>query len=282
MLLTTNHFRKKTNIEVEVVNSAQEYHHNQKKPEWVIQKIIYLKARKIHQGCRVIAQDFNHLYSQTRGMTVSKSYVAGVIANHKHAIYLKRRELKSKPAKNYPANQIWSIDLTTLTDEHKHQNIILGIIDCGTRANLMLKRITTKKSSMLVRQIMEAIQKYGKPAKIRTDNEKVFTSFIFRSHLKLMRIKHQLTEVACPWMNGRIERFFGTLKHSIRNIAIKSAELDTRLIEFRFYYNHVRPHQNLKGKTPAEVWSKRLPDYTKSPQEILLWQGVLTGYYWRH
>jgi transposase InsO family protein len=175
-----------------------------------------------------------------------------------------------------------SIDLTTLTDEHKHQNIIFGIIDCGTRANLLLKRIPTKRSSALILQILEVIQKYGKPAKIRTDNEPVFTSFIFRTHLKLLRIKHQLTEVACPWMNGRIERFFGTLKKSIKHIVIKSAELDTRIMEFRFYYNYVRPHQNLKGKTPAEVWSKRSPNYTKLPQEMLLWQGVLAGYYWEH
>jgi hypothetical protein len=24
--------------------------------------------------------------------------------------------------------------------------------------------------------------------------------------------------------------------------------------EFRFFYNHVRPHQNLYGSTPAEAW----------------------------
>jgi putative transposase len=215
-------------------------------------------------------------------MTVSKSYVGSVTLKNKHAIYLKRRELKSKLAKNYPANQIWSIDLTTLTDEHKHQNIVFGIIDCGTRANLLLKRLINKNSSTLIFQILETIQKYGKPAKIRTDNEPVFTSFLFSTHLRLLRIKHQLTEVACPWMNGRIERFFGTLKYSIKNIMIKSAELDTRLMEFRFYYNHVRPHQNLKGKTPVEVWSKRLPDYKKTPQEISLWQGVLVGYYWEY
>jgi transposase InsO family protein len=265
-----------------LVDKNPAYHRNQKKPEWVIRELIHLKAHMIHDGCRVVANKFNQLHSESRTMTVSKSYVAGIVAKNKHAIYLERKEFKSKPAKNYPANQVWSIDLTTLTDEHKHQNIIFGIIDCGTRANLLLKRIPTKKSSALILQILEVIQKYGKPAKIRTDNEPVFTSFLFRTHLKILRIKHQLTEVACPWMNGRIERFFGTLKKSIKHIVIKSAELDTRLMEFRFYYNHVRPHQNLKGKTPAEVWCKRLNDYKKSPQEIHLWQGVLAGYYWEH
>jgi putative transposase len=282
LLITSHYYRKRTCAEVEQVSTAPSRHRNQKKPEWVIREVIRLKAFMPHSGCRVVANTFNRLHSDSKSISVSKSYVAGVIINNKHAIYLKRKEIKSKSAKNFPANTIWAMDLTTLTDEHKHQNIILGIMDCGTRANLLLKRIPTKKSSALIFQILEAMQKYGKPAKIRTDNEPVFTSFIFRTQLKLLRIKHQLTEVACPWMNGRIERFFGTLKKSIKHIVIKSAELDTRLMEFRFHYNHVRPHQNLSGKTPAEAWSKRLPNYTKQPHEISLWQGVLAGYYWDH
>lgn len=73
---------------------------------------------------------------------------------------------------------------------NKQQNIIFGIVDGGTRANLLLKRLATKKSAILIFKILEIIQKYGKPAKIRTDNEPVFTSFLFRIHLKLLRIKH--------------------------------------------------------------------------------------------
>jgi transposase InsO family protein len=28
-------------------------------------------------------------------------------------------------------------------------------------------------------------------------------------------IRHQRSDVACPWQNGRIKRFFGTLKQSL-------------------------------------------------------------------
>jgi len=31
------------------------------------------------------------------------------------------------------------------------------------------------------------------------------------------------------------------------------------LSEFRFFYNHVRPHQNLAGLTPAEAWAGAAP-----------------------
>jgi putative transposase len=183
LLITSHYYRKRTCAEVEQVSTAPSRHRNQKKPEWVIREVIRLKAFMPHSGCRVVANTFNRLHSDSKSISVSKSYVAGVIITNKHAIYLKRKEIKSKSAKNFPANTIWAMDLTTLTDEHKHQNILLGIIDCGTRANLLLKRIPTKKSSALIFQILETMQKYGKPAKIRTDNEPVFTSFIFRTQL---------------------------------------------------------------------------------------------------
>lgn len=88
LLLTPNHSRKRTNVDIELVDKKPAYHRNQKKPEWVVRELIRLKARMIHDGCRVVANAFNQLHSESRTMTVSKSYVAGIVAKNKHAIYL--------------------------------------------------------------------------------------------------------------------------------------------------------------------------------------------------
>ena len=52
--------------------------------------------------------------------------------------------------------------------------------------------------------------------------------------------------------------------------------------EFRFFYNHVRPHQNLYGSTPAEAWVGIDP-FADSPKEYWFeaWDGLLKGYYLR-
>lgn len=45
-----------------------------KKPEWVINKVIYLNAIVPTHGCRLIADNFNRLYGH-KNEPVSKSYV---------------------------------------------------------------------------------------------------------------------------------------------------------------------------------------------------------------
>jgi len=72
--------------------------------------------------------------------------------------------------------------------------------------------LETKSSWTLVRKLAESIRRFGKPQAVRTDNEPVFTSRVFRAALLLLGIRHQRTDLHCPWQNGRVERFFGTLK----------------------------------------------------------------------
>jgi hypothetical protein len=98
-----------------------------------------------------------------------------------------------------------------------------------------------------------AIAQHGKPHKLRTDNEAVLNSWLFNAFLKIVGIQHQTTQKHAPWQNGRIERLFGTLKPLLRQLVIPNGgALQNALDEFRVFYNHVRPHQNLNGLTPAE------------------------------
>lgn len=113
---------------------------------------------------------------------------------------------------------------------------------------------------------------------------KIFMSRAFRFALFLLGIRHQRTDAGCPWQNGRVERFFGTLKEKLDRLAVDSFEaLNQALGEFRFFYNHVRPHQNLDGKTPAEVWAGVDPFTARVREEYWFeaWDGLLRGYYLR-
>jgi transposase-like protein len=53
--------------------------------------------------------------------------------------------------------------------------------------------------------------------------------------------------------NNRMERYQGTLKERTKVMqALKNG--DTAILDGqRIYYNHIRPHQGLNGKTPAEA-----------------------------
>lgn len=59
--------------------------------------------------------------------------------------------------------------------------------------------------------------------------------------------------------------------------------LNSALGEFRFFYNFVRPHQHLHGRTPAEAWTNVDPFHLSAKRELWFeaWDGLLCGYYLR-
>ena len=72
-----------------------------------------------------------------------------------------------------------SLDLTTVNDEQAN-NTVFGIIDNGSRACLLLRQIANKSSFSLLNCLLDTIELYGKPKSVKTDNERVFTSSLFR------------------------------------------------------------------------------------------------------
>lgn len=161
---------------------------------------------------------------------------------------------------------------------------ILGIEDHGTRALLALEVLPRRNAWSLLGHLFLAIGRFGKARAIGSDNEAIFRSRVFRSVLGLFNISQQFCLPGCPWMNGRIERLFGTLKSKLDLLEVDGhAALPGLMAEFRVWYNHVRPHQNLAGITPAEAWSGIDPNASEPRQAIWFegWGGLLTGYYLR-
>jgi len=222
------------------------YSRSNKKPDWVKHRVIYLKVYLPRHGCRKIAAQFNRQYAH-RNVSVSKSYVYEVIKKHRYEILRRRKALKYRVPRALPNNREWNIDLTTV-----ERRQILGIVDSGSRALLTLKHLRTKSTVMILRALLETVEKYGKPEYIKTDNERVFTSRLMKLALWLLGITHRRTQIASPWQNGKIERLFGTMKAAMESLMFPTPEvLEKGLKEFRFYYNHLRPHQHLYGKTPT-------------------------------
>jgi transposase InsO family protein len=114
--------------------------------------------------------------------------------------------------------------------------------------SLSIKKIKNKSSMTLLKTLLEVLQQHPKPEFIRTDNEICFNSKLFKLGLWLLDIKKQTTPNHSPWCNGRIERFFGTLKSTLKTLPNKhlsKEQLPIALYEFSFWYNNIRlkPHK---------------------------------------
>jgi transposase InsO family protein len=246
----------------------------------VRKEVIRLKALMLRNGCRKIAATFNHLHRERHGMTVGKSFVAQVIRSSQLEIVRRRRELKHRMPRRLAKNLVWAADLTQVGDERGGQRAILGLLDLGTRASLALRDMRTKSSIALLRELLDAIERYGTPRSLRTDNEACFTSRLFRFALLLLGIRHRPIAPFAPWQNGRIERFFRTFKE-VRWEAERSVHaepLQSQLDVVRFWYNHVRPHEHLGGRTPAMAWAGQERPKGRA-RFVSAWDHWLAGYY---
>lgn len=252
---------------------------NLRKPGWVRREVIRLCAWSPDWGCRKIADAFNRQFATTKRMTVGKSYVASVLRASRSEIVRLRRTVKHRVPRNLPRHKIWAMDLSTVTDATRRQRLVLGLIDHGTQACLCITDLTDKRSLTILRELVAAFRRFGIPRVIRTDNEACFTSQALRGALIVLGIRSQRTDTHCPWQNGRIERLFGTFKACIaRTTVLDGEDLRVKLIEFRAWYNHARPHQHLDMRTPAEAWNG-MQRSTKTPRLVRVWDGDLAGWY---
>jgi transposase InsO family protein len=255
-----------------------------RKPDWLRLEVLRLKAHMPRSGCRAVAHTFNRLHP---GVSVGKTFVADLIASHQLEIAQLRRQIRSAKPRNVAVNHTWAMDMTFFTDIHKTTHAAIGLIDHGSRLALRLQILTRSCSWSMLGHVCLAIAQHGKPRKLRTDNEAVFNSWLFNAFLKIVGIQHQTTQKHAPWQNGRIERLFGTLKPLLRQLVMPSGgALQGAFDEFRAFYNHARPHQNLHGLTPTEHFAGLRPtDIQQMPinevTQVQVLAGLMRGYWIR-
>jgi transposase InsO family protein len=207
---------------------------------------------------------FNRQFAHTH-LTISKSWLNNVLIKHRTQAKIAHQAYKNTIPKPQPKNATWALDTTQLCKDSPN---ILGIIDHGTRRCLCLKALSKMNAWTILGQICLAIGKFGKPLKIKSDNHPIFHSLTWYMLLGLIGIKIEHSAPHSPWQNGRIERFFGTLKSTIRMFAPDHANIliHRTLTAFEHYYNYHRPHQNLQHLTPVEAWAiTKLPKKRKPP-----------------
>ncbi|AWB66269.1 integrase [Saccharobesus litoralis] len=274
----THHRRTATLTHNKLKEVILPYPKNQKKPQWVIDKVIYLKAHLPNVGCGTIALTFNRLY-QHQGHTVSKTFVYEKLKANQYAVAVKRRNIKHRKPKPVAVNQTWGMDLTFVT-LNKKQHLVLGIIDHGSRALLKLQNINNKSALTLLRTLVQIFKQFGVPKAIRTDNEACFTAKFLKKAYWLLGIKPQTTNIASPWQNGRIERCFGSFKQLWRQVDFTPCcNLQTELLRYQIWYNHIRPHSQLNGQTPMETFTNKPHNHKNQPVWVSDWDGVLSGFY---
>lgn len=157
--------------------------------------------------------------------------------------------------------ELWQIDVMTAPGLVKRMSLqIVTGIDDHSRFCVMAKLLQRATARPICDALLKALERYGIPSEILTDNAKVFTGRLHKLPTNVLfdricinnGIRHILTAPYSPTTTGKIERLHKTIRkdflkgRSFDTIEEAQAALD-RWVES---YNHEREHQSLGDQPP--------------------------------
>ena len=151
-------------------------------------------------------------------------------------------------------HHVWSWDFVHGTTERGGKLRMLNVIDEYTRECLCI-HVDRKINARKVRQIMgRLIEEHGSPENIRSDNGSEFIEKELRKWLRDNHIKTLYIDPGSPWQNGYIESFNARLRDECLNREQLWTLTEARVVleDWRWKYNHLRPHRSLGYITPLK------------------------------
>jgi transposase InsO family protein len=163
-------------------------------------------------------------------------------------------------------NEMWQADVTHWELSGGQHAEILNVIDDHSRLFLASEAFSTVKARDVVDVFHGAAELHGLPASFLSDNGAVFSAtprkgkVLLQAELERLGIAAKNSRPYHPQTCGKVERLHQTLKRFLdaQEPAATLKELQGQLDGFVHYYNNVRPHRALHGRTPLQAYSARL------------------------
>ena len=166
-----------------------------------------------------------------------------------------RRQLIERIRSETPeqTNERWSMDFMYDVLETKRSYRIFNVIDDCSRECLVCEVGRGFGGYDVARLLDEAIKRYGKPKRIRSDNGSEFRSHYMRIWSKSRGIELEFIEPGKPTQNAQVESFNGTLRdEELRSACyVNLNDAQKSLKKWRNLYNTERPHSSLGYATPS-------------------------------
>ena len=157
-------------------------------------------------------------------------------------------------------NQVWCADITYIPVQRGFLYLV-AVMDWATRHVLAWRLSNTMDAGFCVEALAEALARYGRPEIFNTDQGSQFTSFEFSGVLKDAGVAISMDGRGRCMDNIFIERLWRSLKYEAVYLHdLTDGFRAERVIgEWLNFYNTVRPHSALGGRTPAETYDAGRP-----------------------
>jgi transposase InsO family protein len=153
------------------------------------------------------------------------------------------------------ANEVWSWDFVMDQTQAGTNFRILTLLDEFTREFLTVHVAWSIRAEDVITVVEAAMERYGRPEHIRSDNGPEFIAYAIQDWLKQKAVKTLYIQPGSPWENGHIESFHDKLRDECLNRELFGSLLEAKVLveQWRIDYNTNRPHSSLRYQTPQEV-----------------------------
>lgn len=162
-------------------------------------------------------------------------------------------------------NELWTVDFKGWWRARDGERCEpLTVRDAFSRFVLALKVLPGTSLEATRAVFVDLFRRYGVPNAIQVDNGTPFINVQARGGLTRLSawwISLGITVVrsrpGCPQDNGAHERMHRDIKEDLQVLPADSRAAQQRACDrWKTDFNHVRPHEALGGKTPAEVYKR--------------------------
>ena len=152
-------------------------------------------------------------------------------------------------------NVIWVSDITYIKVGNQYYYICV-ILDLFSRKILSYSISNTIDAALSLITFDIAFQCRCQPDNLmfHSDQGVQYTAYVFRQHLRELKVKQSFSTPGNPYDNSVCESFFHTLKKEAlyHHLYETPQELEEVLEEYIEFYNGYRPHRKLNMKTPIQ------------------------------
>jgi transposase InsO family protein len=157
-------------------------------------------------------------------------------------------------------NQLWQMDFKSPKGWGTHLGP-LSVLDDHSRYVVVLEQLASGRGEHVQQRLERAFSECGVPEAMLMDHGQPWwnaqsSGGWTQLSVWLMRVGIRLyySGIRHPQTQGKVERFHGALEKARRRRGHPEGDPQPWLDRFREEYNHLRPHEALHMKTPANLW----------------------------
>ena len=231
-------------------------------PEAVKAEIIKLKLEKPSIGVKKI-RDF---LLRNKFVKVGRDAVEKVIKDNPETANLmeKKRTIYGNSGKDpisferSKPGEMYQMDIMTFHLKGLYKTYVIACLDDYSRFVVSIGVFRNQTADRVLDVLKGAIEKYGMPQEVLTDNGRQFYTWRgrseFQKYLQKSGIRHIRSRPYHPQTLGKVESLWRNMYQELlsKETIATFEELQEKIGKWVEWYNYKRPHQGINGMTPSD------------------------------